>query len=117
MIFRLIFTRSLAVNHVQEAIRETKGATTYIYCDYKDPKTWSELGLLSSIARQITEQTSSIPLAVKVFCDQNAGKRRNPTGDEWISLIKSISLLFQTTYVFIDALVRFFHPINRLSNR
>ncbi|TGO07453.1 hypothetical protein BTUL_0275g00150 [Botrytis tulipae] len=95
---------SLAVNHVREAVRSTKGATICIYCDYKDPKTWSELGLLSSIARQLTEQTNSIPSVVKEFCDQNAEKKRNPTGDEWISLIKSISLLFQTTYVFIDAL-------------
>jgi len=49
-----------------------------------------------------------MPPAVKEFCDKNAEKRRNPTGDEWISLVKSICLLFQTTYVFVDALVIFF---------
>jgi hypothetical protein len=84
-----------------------KIAIAYIYCDYKNPKTQSELKLLSSITRQLTEQASSIPPAVKQFCDKNAEKRRNPTGDEWTSLINSICLLFQKTYVFIDAIVRF----------
>ncbi len=79
-----------------------------MYCDYENPKTQSELELLSSITRQLTEQTSSMPPAVKEFCDKNAEKRRHPTGEEWISLIKSICLLFQTTYVFVDALVMFF---------
>ncbi|KAF4627731.1 hypothetical protein G7Y89_g10420 [Cudoniella acicularis] len=95
---------SLTVNHVQEAIQGTKVAIAYIYCDYKNPKTQSELELFASITRQLTEQTSSMPTEVKEFCDKNAEKRRNPTGEEWIALAKSICLLFKTTYIFVDAL-------------
>jgi ankyrin repeat domain-containing protein 50 len=115
IIYMLISTRSLAVNYIHEVIQGTKAAIVYIYCDYKNPKTQSELELLSSIARQLTEQTSSIPRAVKEFCGKNAERRRNPTGDEWISLVKSICLHFQTTYVFVDALVIFFYPTNRFN--
>ncbi len=104
--FWLTLTRSFAVDHVQETIEGTKAAIAYIYCDYKDKKTQSELALLSSIARQLTEQTSSIPPIVQEFCEKNAQKRRNPTGDEWTLLIKSICVLFQTTFIFIDAIVR-----------
>ncbi|EPE36656.1 Ankyrin repeat-containing protein [Glarea lozoyensis ATCC 20868] len=95
---------SLAVNHTQKVTRGTEAAIVYIYCDYKDPKTQSELELMSSITRQLTEQTSPIPLEVQKFCEENVRNRRNPTGNEWTSLIKSISLLFRTTYLFIDAL-------------
>ena len=93
------------MDHVYEAIQETKAAIAYVYCDYKSPETLSDLNILSGISRQLTEQTSSVPSAVKKFCDKNAAKRRSPTGDEWISLIKSISLLFPKTYIFVDALV------------
>ena len=115
IIYKLISTRSFAVNYVQEAIQGTKTAIAYVYCDYENPKTHSELELLSSIARQLTEQTNSILPAVKEFCGKNVERRRNPTGDEWISLIKSICLLFQTTYVFVDALVIFLYPISRFN--
>lgn len=110
-VYILTSARSLAVNYVQEALQGTNIAIAYVYCDYENPKTHSELKLLSSIARQLTEQTSSIPLVVKEFCEKGAERRRNPTGDELISLVESICLLFQTTYVFIDALVTFLYPI------
>jgi hypothetical protein len=99
---------SLAVDHVQETLRGTKAAIIYIYCDYQDPKTQSELELLSSIARQLTEQIVPTPPVVRQFCDKNAERRRYPTVDEWISLIESLCLLFQKSYVFIDALVIFY---------
>ncbi len=116
LIYWLTPARSLAVDHVQEATRGTEAAIVYIYCDYKNPRTQSELELLSSIARQLIEQTRSIPAAVKEFCDKNAEKRRHPTGDEWTSLVESICLLFQTTYIFVDALVVFVSLTDHLTS-
>lgn len=84
----------------------------YIYCDYKDVRTQSEFELLSNIARQLAEQTSSIPPVVREFRDRNAGKNRNPKGDEWISFINALCLLFQKTYIFVDALVSDFLLFN-----
>ena len=108
--------RSLAVNHVGEATQGRKAAIAYIYCDYKDAKTQSELELLSSITRQLAEQTSPLPPEVKSFCDKNTHSRRNPTDDERISILRSICLRFQTTYVFIDALVTFSYLAGRFNN-
>lgn len=101
-----IFNRSIVVNHVGEATQGRKVAIAYIYCDYKDAKTQSELELLSSIIRQLAEQTSPLPPEVKAFRDKDTQERRNPTDDERVSLLRSLCLLFRTTYVFIDALVK-----------
>ena len=102
-----IFTSSIAVNHVVKATQGAETAIAYVYCDYQDPKTQSEVELLCSITRQLAEQTNPLPPEIKEFRDKSAQKRRNPTEDERISLIRSICLVFQKTYIFIDALVTF----------
>ncbi|KAL9014436.1 MAG: hypothetical protein Q9173_000918 [Seirophora scorigena] len=79
-------------------------AIAYIYCDYKDVRTQSEVELLYSVIRQLAEQTSPLPPKLKAFHNQNTRARRHPTDNERISLLRSICLLFQTTYLFIDAL-------------
>ena len=76
-----------------------------IYCDYKDSRTHSEFALLASIAMQMVDQTALFPATAKDFSNQITERKRHPTGDEWISLIGSISQSFEKTYVFIDALV------------
>lgn len=93
------------MNYVQETIPGDKIAIAYVYCDYKNPETQSELELLSSISRQLAEQIRFVPPIVREFCNKNSERRRNPTGDEWILLITSLFPFFQTTYIFIDALV------------
>lgn len=97
--------RSIAVNHISTVTEGLNVAVVYMYCDYKDVRTQSEFELLSNIARQLAEQTSSIPPVVREFRDRNSGKNRNPKGDEWISFINALCLLFQKTYIFVDALV------------
>jgi len=109
-----IANRSIVVNHVEKAIQERKAAIAYIYCDYKDAKTQFEVEILSSITRQLIEQISLMSSEMKTFHDKNIQKRRNSTDDEWISLLRSLCLLFQTIYVFIDALITFSYLIDSL---
>ncbi|KAI4146689.1 MAG: hypothetical protein L6R39_003369 [Caloplaca ligustica] len=96
---------SIVVNHVAQLTQGERVAIAYIYCDYKDAKTQSEVELLCSVVRQLAEQTSPLPPELKAFRDQSTQARRNPTDNERISLLRSICLLFQNTYLFIDALV------------
>lgn len=100
--------RSIVVNHIGEGIRGTKSALAYVYCDYKDTNTQSAVGLLSSVIRQLAEQFTPLPSEVKAFRDNDLEKRRNPTDDERISLLKSMCSYFQTVYICVDALVRSF---------
>lgn len=101
-----IHFRSIIIDEVNEKTRGTDTALAFMYCNYKDTNTHSELALLSSIARQLTEQVGHIPPVVKEFRDQNAMRKRNPTGDEWVALVKSLGKFFYKVIVIVDALVR-----------
>lgn len=100
--------RSIVVNYIGEEICGSKAALAYVYCDYKDTNTQSAEGLLSSVIRQLAEQSSPLPPEVKAFRDNDLEKRRNPTDDERTSLLKSMCSYFQTVYICVDALVRSF---------
>ena len=68
--------------------------------------------MLSSITQQLAEQISPLPTEVKAFQNTKARRRRNPTNDEWLSLLECICGHFQTVYVFIDALVLSHHLLS-----
>lgn len=66
---------------------------------------------MSSLTRQLAEQMDTLPTEVKVFHDKTIQKNRNPTDNERLSLVKSISCYFETVYIFIDALVTLFFVV------
>lgn len=99
--------RSIIINYISEATEGTNVAVAYLYCDYKNERTQSESELLSNIARQLTEQTRSIPSEVREFRSRNAEKKRSAKADEWISLIEVLCLSFQKVFIIVDALVIF----------
>lgn len=88
----------MAIKYIEENTRRSRVAIAYVYCDYKDPRTQSEIELLSSITRQLVEQIRPISPEVSVFRDKYAEKRRRPTGDERIALLKSVSERFEKTF-------------------
>jgi len=100
--------RSAAIHHVEENTKRSDVAIAYVYCDYKDPKTQSEIELFSSIARQLAEQSYPMPPEVKAYRDKWIEKRSYPSDDEGFSLVRDVALLFNRTFVFVDALVMFF---------
>jgi len=106
----------MAINFVEENTQRSKVAIAYVYCDYKDRNTQTEIELLSSITRQFVEQIHPVPTEVSAFRDKYAEKRRHPTVDERIALLRSISDSFERAYVFIDALVLCFLQIQLPSN-
>jgi hypothetical protein len=87
----------------------TKGssvAIAYVYCDYQDATTLSGDAILGSLTRQLAEQCPPVPLEVKAFRDKYSGKNARPSSEERISLLRLLAGHFQSTYVFIDAVVR-----------
>ncbi|KAH0522614.1 hypothetical protein TsFJ059_006437 [Trichoderma semiorbis] len=95
---------SAAISYVEEETDGQNCAIVCIFCDYKDPRTRSEVEIISSIIRQLAEQCKPLPSAVKAFRDKYLEKRIDPSSDERLSLIKILSQLFDKTYVFVDAL-------------
>lgn len=97
--------RSTAVSYVEEKTEGLQVAIAYVYCDYQDPSTSSEVEIFSSITRQLAEQCEVIPVEVKAFRDRYTGKRSLPSPEERVSLVRALAQHFERTYVFIDALV------------
>lgn len=116
MIHWLHTNRSLAISYIEANTQGLKVAIAYLYCDYKDPKTQSELELLSSITRQLAEQSNPMPPEIKAFCEKYTEKRSYPSDDERISLVRAMSVLFERIYVFLDALVMLYHPVYGTNN-
>jgi hypothetical protein len=79
-------------------------ARAFVYCEYSDPISRSEMGILSSITRQLVEQCPIVPSEVRTFRDRYAGGGRLPTVQEQIALIMLLVELFDRTYILIDAL-------------
>lgn len=99
--------RSLAISYVEEHTERKDVAIAYVYCDYTDAKLQSGVELVSSIIRQLVEQTHPIPQEVKTYRDRWAEKRTYPTREDRVSLIKDVISRFSKTYIFVDALVAF----------
>ncbi|KAL4784664.1 hypothetical protein BJX76DRAFT_347578 [Aspergillus varians] len=95
---------STAINYVSTNTEGSNVAIVYLYCDYKNRETHSKLALLSSIARQLSDQCSQIPQLIREFRDKHADKRKEPEGKDWIILIQQLLRLFGKCYIFIDAL-------------
>ena len=96
---------SIAVNYVAESTRGQDVAIIYIYCDYKDSSTHSVNALLSSLLRQLLEQTPRAEsiAELSMILNENA-KYRDPTEAELFTWVCTVSKDFNNVYIFVDAL-------------
>ncbi|KAK0517520.1 hypothetical protein JMJ35_000675 [Cladonia borealis] len=96
---------SIAVNCVAETTRGQDIAIIYVYCDYKDSSTHSVNALLSSLLRQLIEQSPRAEsiAELSMMLNENA-KYRDPTEAELFTWVCTVSKDFKDVYVFVDAL-------------
>lgn len=96
---------SIAVNYIAESTRGQDTALTYVYCDYKDSLTHPVTALLSSLLRQLIEQTPRAEsiAELSIILDGNT-KHRDPTEAELFTWICTVSKDFNDVYIFVDAL-------------
>ena len=96
---------SIAVNYVAEYTRGQDIAIIYVYCDYKDSSTHSVNALLSSLLRQLIEQTPRAEsiAELSMILNENA-KYRDPTEAELFTWVCTVSKDFNNVYIFVDAL-------------
>ncbi len=96
---------SIAVNYVAESTRGQDTAIIYVYCDYKDSLTHSVTVLLSSILRQLVEQTPRAESIAELSMILNENtKHRDPTEAELFTWVCTVSKDFDDVYIFVDAL-------------
>ena len=96
---------SIAVNYVAESTRGQDIAIIYVYCDYKDSSTHSVTALLSSLLRQLIEQTPRAEsiAELSMILNENA-KHRDPTEADLFTWVCTVSKDFNDVYMFVDAL-------------
>ncbi len=96
---------SIAVNYVAESTRGQDIAIIYVYCDYKDSLTHSVTALLSSLLRQLIEQTPRAESIAELstILNENA-KHRDPTEAELFTWVCTVSKDFNNVFIFVDAL-------------
>ena len=96
---------SIAVNYVAESTRQQDTAVIYVYCDYKDSLTHSVTALLSSLLRQLIEQTPRTESIgeLSMILNENA-KHRDPTEAELFTWVCTVCKDFNDVYIFVDAL-------------
>ncbi|KAB5560309.1 ankyrin repeat-containing domain protein [Coniochaeta sp. 2T2.1] len=95
---------SAVVDCIDTMMDRSKVVVALVYCNYSDPSTRSEVGILSSIIRQLVEQCKVVPAEIRAFRDKYAGRLTRPTVEERIALIRLLARPYDRTYILIDAL-------------
>ncbi|KAK7991518.1 hypothetical protein PG988_000312 [Apiospora saccharicola] len=98
----VLWCHGILVSHLEDNTSYTNVGIAYVYCDYREPYTESEM--FSSIIRQLSQQISPLPSEVKSFYITWLEKKSYPSNDVYITLITEISKLFHRTFIFVDAL-------------
>jgi hypothetical protein len=96
---------STVVSYLDGGPERSQVAIAVVYCDYGDPRTRSEVDILSSLTRQLAEKCRPLPRELKAFRERYVRKMTRPTTEEHVALVRSLTRLFKKTYIFIDALV------------
>jgi hypothetical protein len=86
---------------VGENTDRSRVALTYVYCDYKEPRT--EADWLAAITRQLAEQFHPLPKEVLIFWEKNLEPWKVISNEDRISIIKFMVQHFEKTFVSIDA--------------
>ncbi|KLU88296.1 hypothetical protein MAPG_07283 [Magnaporthiopsis poae ATCC 64411] len=95
---------SAVVDYICTRIDRSRVAVAFVYCEHSDPTSRSEVGVLSSITRQLVEQCAHMPSEIRAFRDRYAGGVIRPTVEERIGLVRLLAQRFDRTYILIDAL-------------
>jgi len=96
---------SAVVDYIDTNMDRSKVAMAFVYCEYSNPISRSEVDILSSIIQQLVQQCAHMPSEIRAFRDRYAGRVSRPTVEERIGLIRLLAQLFDRTYILIDALV------------
>lgn len=77
----------------------------YLYCDCNDTQRQTVVQLLSSIVKQLAEQSESLASVVLKFCSQLEKQKRPSSADALVGIIEQSAQHFQRVFILVDALV------------
>ena len=92
------------MDHLQTTILNDKTAVAFIYCDYKERAQQTLSNLLSSLTRQLIDQSNSIPDTLKSSYSRHIKNDTRPSHIELLELLADVALGFSSLFLVIDAL-------------
>lgn len=99
------------MDHLTGTYPTKNTGVAYVYCDYKDTNVQSSFNLFSSLTRQLVEKLSYLPPEVVEFYESHQqNDSPKPTVKGHLKLIVSLSQMFKSTFLLVDALDEFSDP-------
>ncbi|KAF4445698.1 Ankyrin repeat-containing domain protein [Fusarium austroafricanum] len=93
---------------VNELVRRYSNDDTigiaYIYCDYLRTDEQKAIDLLASLLKQLARRQSSLPDSLKKMYNQHQSYQTRPSFNEISTALQSVSILYSTVFIMIDAL-------------
>ncbi|VUC24583.1 unnamed protein product [Clonostachys rosea] len=96
---------SRAINYVSLKFNSNlKVGIAYVYCNYQRENDQDIRKLLLSILRQLTECLPSLPESLNALHQAHHRKRTDPSIDEVLQVLKTVTDYYERIFLFIDAL-------------
>ncbi|KAH8730689.1 nucleoside phosphorylase domain-containing protein, partial [Phaeosphaeriaceae sp. PMI808] len=96
---------SIVVEYLQTDFQKDSNiGIAYLYCNFKRKDEQKVEDLLLRFLKQLAQEQSSMPSAVKTLYDRHKVKRTRPSLDEISKALHSVTVLYSRTFIIIDAL-------------
>ncbi|KAF2704948.1 hypothetical protein K504DRAFT_460734 [Pleomassaria siparia CBS 279.74] len=99
------FITSRAIQHLQTTFSlESKVATAYIYCNYREVDSQSLDDLLMALLKQFTDQCRPFPESVKAVYSQHAKSKSRPLLKSITTMLHSVISSLTRAFIVVDGL-------------
>lgn len=95
---------SIAIDHLQDMLRNKDIPVVYIYCDYRKQEEQTLISLMASILRQLLQHRTPVPDTVTKSYHHHISSGTRPNLEETGEMLKVLFAEFSQTYVVVDAL-------------
>lgn len=99
-------SRSLIINHLEQQSSDARSFCSYVYCDYNQRSSQSNVNLLSSLLQQVLQNSPSevLPSEVATLYSQHQKYNTRPTLVQITDILGKLIAKFESFHVVVDAL-------------
>ncbi|KAK3368093.1 hypothetical protein B0H63DRAFT_68951 [Podospora didyma] len=88
---------SAIIRHLDENTQKPQDAIAFVYCGSEVPETTSEVGILSSISRQLAQQCRHLPVELRALYERQQELSAFRSEAELVSLVENLAKNFEKT--------------------
>ncbi|MCJ1355051.1 MAG: hypothetical protein MMC33_005042 [Icmadophila ericetorum] len=79
----------------------------FIYCNYQRQEEQKPVVLLASLLKQLVQEQRALPREVKSLYKQHFDKRTQPSVEETLAVLRTVTASYKTVFTVIDALDKY----------